>query len=234
MDQSSSSGKFTREDLSTEVKDYFARNPEMYQRLLSMDNRELDTNNPLGKVLTEIRDGGGRSVSALDGPADKEQETIIRSKTASTPKILGAKSRMIDRVQGEVPINGQFEITYRYAINDPANVPDGKRPEDYGKIEPITPGSSFTKTNKLGLVGEPKVTVNAKRETIEVEKTERYEVQGLACGATTCAINFKIVVTDPVNTDKKAEVRSTTAPGIGDNRPQYIPVRNVPKPERGR
>src|SRR5262245_50736587 len=55
MDQPSSSRKFTREELSTAVKDYFARNPEMYQQLLSKDIRELDTNNPLGKALAEFR-----------------------------------------------------------------------------------------------------------------------------------------------------------------------------------
>jgi hypothetical protein len=55
MDQSTLSGAFTREELSTAVKDYFTRNPEMYQRLLSMDERELDTNNPLGKTLAEFR-----------------------------------------------------------------------------------------------------------------------------------------------------------------------------------
>src|SRR5262245_11494845 len=55
MDQSSSSRKFTREELSAEGKNYFARNPEMHQRLLSMDKRELDTNNPLGKLLAEFR-----------------------------------------------------------------------------------------------------------------------------------------------------------------------------------
>jgi hypothetical protein len=55
MYQPSSAGQFTREELSNAVKEYFTRNPEMYQRLLSMDERELDTNNPLGRTLAEFR-----------------------------------------------------------------------------------------------------------------------------------------------------------------------------------
>jgi hypothetical protein len=59
MSQSSLSGKFTREEFSTVVKDYFARNPEMYQQLLSMDDKELKNRSdgtPFYQVFTDMRD----------------------------------------------------------------------------------------------------------------------------------------------------------------------------------
>src|SRR5262245_45218225 len=109
MDQSSSSRKFTREELSTAAKDYFARNPKAHQQLLSTGKQELhdgSENNLLGELLMDIRDGDRQRVATPDGLADedsqsgrkKEQEVIIKSKTASTPKIIEAKSKKINRV----------------------------------------------------------------------------------------------------------------------------------------
>jgi hypothetical protein len=65
MDPSSSSGKFTREGLTTAVKEYLARNPEMYQQLLSMNESELKSRSgaPLYEVFSNIRDESmGRNV----------------------------------------------------------------------------------------------------------------------------------------------------------------------------
>lgn len=65
MDPSPSSRKFTREELSIGLKEYFARNPQMYQQLLSMDEQKLlDTKNPLGKFLAKFRSSAqGRFMS---------------------------------------------------------------------------------------------------------------------------------------------------------------------------
>jgi hypothetical protein len=63
MNQSSSSRNFNSEELSIAVKDYFARNPEMYQRLLSMDEPELKNRSdgtPFYEVFTDIRNDGER------------------------------------------------------------------------------------------------------------------------------------------------------------------------------
>jgi len=163
----------------------------------------------------------------------KEQEITIKIQTADTPKVLDVKTILIGDRRGEIPVGGRFAIKYKYAINDPAKVDGGKKPEEYGRIESLTPGTAFTDTTKLGLVEEPKVKVGRKGETVEVEKTELYEVKEAACPkpGSTCAINFKIVVEDPVN-DKKVEVRSVTAPSFFDKRPQYIPIRNPGRERR--
>jgi hypothetical protein len=166
------------------------------------------------------------------GKKKKEEEAAIQIKTADTPKILDVKVKLIDPVKGEVPIGGEFEIKYKYAINDPSTVQDAQKPGDYGSIQPVIPTGTFTGVSNVGLVGDPKVVVNQKKETVEVEKTERYVVNGTACGGSTCAINFKVVVKDPVNTDKTVTVRSVNQPTFFDKSPQYIPVRNIPKPEK--
>jgi hypothetical protein len=241
MAKSLSSDQSTPEELLTEVQNYFKRKPEMYPALLSKDERELDTNTLHGKALLEFRNGGRPRPDNPDRPADgdpqsgkqKEQGVTIKSQTASTPKILSAETKLINPTKGELRIGGEFVVKYKYAINDPAHVQGGKRPEEYGKIVPSTKNGTLTDAFNLGLVGEPKVTVNRKKETIEVEKTERYVLNAATGDGDTSAINFKIVVEDPVN-DKKVELRSTNEYRFGDNRPQYVPVRNLPKPQRGR
>lgn len=63
MDQSSSSRNISREELSTAVKDYFARKPEMYQQLLSMGEPELKSRSdgtPFYEIFTDIRNEGER------------------------------------------------------------------------------------------------------------------------------------------------------------------------------
>ncbi len=208
-------------------------NPTFYSDLThpqSLNKYQYCYNNPLRYI-----DSDGHEPEDLDpqsGRKKKEEEEKIQIKTADTPKILDVKVKLIDPVKGEVPIGGEFEIKYKYAINDPSTVQDAQKPGDYGSIQPVIPTGTFTDVNNVGLVGEPKVVVNPKKETVEVEKTERYVVKGTACGRDSCAINFKVVVTDPVNTDKTVTVRSVNAPGLFDKSPSYIPVRNIPKPEK--
>jgi RHS repeat-associated protein len=208
-------------------------NPTFYSDLTypqSLNKYQYCYNNPLRYI-----DSDGHEPEDLDpqsGRKKKEEEEKIQIKTADTPKILDVKVKLIDPVKGEVPIGGEFEIKYKYAINDPSTVQDAQKPEDYGSIQPITPTGTFTDVNNVGLVGAPKVVVNQKKETVEVEKTERYVAQGAACGGTTCGINFKVVVRDPVNTNKVVQVRSKHFPSIGDKSPQTISVRNIPKPEK--
>jgi RHS repeat-associated protein len=199
-------------------------NPQSWNRYSYVLNRPLGLIDPNGLEDEDPND-------PQSGRKKKEEEATVQIKTVDTPKILDVKVKLIDPVKGEVPIGGEFEIKYKYAINDPSTVQDAQKSEDYGSIQPITPTGTFTDVNNIGLVGDPKVVVNQKKETVEVEKTERYVVQGSACGGTTCGINFKVVVRDPVNTNKVVEVRSKHFPSIGDKSPQTISVRNIPKPE---
>lgn len=63
MGQSSSSSKFTSEELRAEVERYFAGNPKTYQQLLSMDEAELKNRSdgtPFYKIFTDIRDESRR------------------------------------------------------------------------------------------------------------------------------------------------------------------------------
>jgi RHS repeat-associated protein len=208
-------------------------NPTFYSDLThpqSLNKYQYCYNNPLRYI-----DSDGHEPEDLDpqsGRKKKEEEEKIQIKTADTPKILDVKVKLIDPVKGEVPIGGEFEIKYKYAINNPSTEQDAQKPGDYGSIQPVTPTGTFTEVSNLGLVGEPKVVVNQKKETVEVEKTERYVVNGTACRGTSCGINFKVVVRDPVNTDKTVTVRSVNQPTFFDKSPQYIPVRNIPKPEK--
>jgi RHS repeat-associated protein len=198
--------------------------PQSWNRYSYTLNRPLSLVDPTGLEDEDPNPQSGRK--------KKEEEVTIQSKTAEAPKILDVKVKLIDPVKGEVPIGGEFEIKYKYAINDPSTVQDAQKPEDYGSIQPITPTGTFTDVNNVGLVGDPKVVVNQKKETVEVEKTERYVVKRTACGGDSCAINFKVVVKDPVNTDKTVSVRSVNQPTFFDKSPQYIPVRNISKPEK--
>src|SRR5262245_41875203 len=123
----------------------------------------LDHDNQGDKYRTEELPDGLADKDPQSG-RKKEQEAVIKLKTADTPKVISAKSKAINGVRGEVLVpKGRFAITYKYAINDPAKVPGGKKPEEYGRIESLTPGTAFTDTTKLGLVGEPTVKVNHKK-----------------------------------------------------------------------
>jgi hypothetical protein len=102
MAQLSSSSKFTREELSTAIKDYFTRNPEMYQRLLSMDSRDLDTNNPLGKLLAEFRDRGKQREEGIVANPDR----LMASAAPSQPQIQNQQTYYVSR-SGTIYVDGR-------------------------------------------------------------------------------------------------------------------------------
>ncbi len=145
------------------------------------------------------------------------------------PIILDYSVKYLDKTpQGEVPVGGQFEIKYKYSISVPT---DGSKPEDAGRIEPVgIKGASFTDAYHLGTVGEPKTKINAKKESIVVEKTERFIVNEAPKSGTTGALNYRIAVTAPnkSGTVTRSPESSWRQPLFGKGPPLPIEVRNVP------
>lgn len=226
---SSTQGRFTSPDEFTggPVESFAvaaSTNPTIYSdptRPQSLNKYQYCYNNPLRYI-----DSNGHEPY----DSDPQKGEAIKINQTGGPIIISAESKLIDRVPktGEVPVGGEFEIKYKYAINDPATVSDGKKPGDYGSVEPIGKNGTFTNVNQVGLV-KMDVQVDKTKEGVTVTKTERYMVNGSDRGGSS-AINFRIVVKDPVNTDKTAVLPSTTTKTLfGDKRPLYIPVRNVPK-----
>src|SRR5262245_5761074 len=107
MDQSSSSRNFNREEFSTAVKDYFARNPEMYQRLLSMDELELKNRSdgsPFYKIFTDIRDESRqRDVGNVASP-----EPFMAGAIPSQPQFQKQRTYYVSR-NGTIYVDGRDE-----------------------------------------------------------------------------------------------------------------------------
>jgi hypothetical protein len=121
---------------------------------------------------------------------------------------------LIDTVPGtgkeapfaEVPVGGQFEITYKFNTAIPTD-PKAKA-EDAGSIEPVIRGGTFTDTNNLGLVSS-KADVKVENNLATVEKTERFQVKKTDQAPNgTYQINYKVVVRNP-NTNEKVETGTT-------------------------
>jgi hypothetical protein len=107
MDQSSSSRNFNREELSAAVKDYFTRNPDMYQRLLSMDELELrnrSDGSPLYKIFTDIRDESRqRDVGNVASP-----DLFMASATPGQPQFQNRQTYYVSR-DGTIYVDGRDE-----------------------------------------------------------------------------------------------------------------------------
>jgi RHS repeat-associated protein len=219
---SSGQGRFASTDPLMESAR--SSNPQSWNRYSYVLNRPLSLIDPSGMEDEDPQSG-----------RKKDQEQTIQIKTIDGPKNVSVKVKQIDKVPktGELPVGGEFEITVKFTINNPT---DGTKPEDYSQIKPIgglvDPNSgTFTNANGLGTVGETKVKVDPKTDGVEVEKTDRF-VLNKGPNGDTGAINFKVVVTDPVNVDragnpKTVQIRTVNMPTVFDKSPSYIPVRSV-------
>ncbi len=207
------------------------------------DNRVADTTlaNGLNNLIASGRMTLDEAEEAIKGNGNlaidvyqEPQETI--STTHNDPVILNYKVKYLDKTpQGEVPVGGQFEITYKYQISIPT---DGSRPEHAGRIEPVGKTGSFVDAFNLGIVGEPKTKTNRQKESIVVEKTERFIVNDGPRGAlnATGALNYRIAVTAPngSGTVTRSKASSWRQPLVGLGPPKPIEVRNVPLQRRRR
>lgn len=175
--------------------------------------------------------------SAPDDSAPQQQEQEppkgqieVAKINTNDPIILDYSVKYINKVpQGEVPVGGQFEIKYKYSIS----IPTKGRPEDAGRIEPVGKTGTFTDAYNLGLVSV-KTKVNMQKESVVVEKTERYIVNtrtDIGSG-NTAALNYRIAVTGPnaagEPTTTRSAVSSWRQPLFGKGPPLPIEVRNVP------
>lgn len=147
-------------------------NPQTFNRYVYTMNRPL--------ILTD-----STGLQAGRKPDKPQEEKSIKIYTTD-PKIIKVEKRYLDQtIHGDVPVGGRFQITYSYIVN--ADTYGGRKPEDFGGIEPAPARDSkgnidesrshrgtLADTEKLEKSEPDKVDVtpNGKDEGFKVTKTE--------------------------------------------------------------